>query len=158
MGERNPDPPDRLRRTQRWLQAVITHADGVEAGADSPEARESFGPGGVGEVVTRSRRLSAGERLAVYHNAYYARLLACLREEFPVLVKALTEDVFDAFAFGYLQQYPSRSYTLGRLAADFARYLAETHAEEYGAASPGCEEFLIDLAALEWTYGDVFDG
>ena len=56
---------------------------------------------GIEAVVTRSRNLTAAERLGVYHNAYYARLLACLREEFPILLKTITEEVFDAFAFGF---------------------------------------------------------
>jgi hypothetical protein len=61
------------------------------------------------------------DRLAIYGTAYYARLLECLLEEFPVLVHALGEELFDAFAVGYLQKYPSRSYTLNDLATNIPR-------------------------------------
>jgi hypothetical protein len=144
------------------MQTVITHPDGVAAGVAAPTAREqiSVGVAEVEAVVTRSRSLSGLERLAIYGGAYYARLLDCLREEFPVLIHAVGEDVFDAFAFGYLQNYPSRSYTLNCLAADFARYLAETRPGdgEHDAAFAGWLDFLIELATLEWTIGEVFDG
>lgn len=150
-----------LGRIQRWMQAVLMHPRGVAEGAASAEAQSHLGEAaGVGEVVTRSQALSAEERLGIYHSAYYARLLECLREEFPVLVHTLGAEVFDVFAAGYLQSYPSRSYTLNRLADHFPRYLAETRPEAGGDEGPfpTWPEFLIDLATFEWTVGDVFDG
>lgn len=149
----------RLARTQRWFQAVVTHPDGVPAGVASAAAQAEFAVADAAAVLTRSRNLTAAERLEVYHHAYFARLLSCLREEFPILVQTITEEVFDAFASDYLQRHPSRSYTLGRLSAAFTAYLAGTRADEGDApAEPGWEEFVIDLATLEWTYGEVFDG
>src|SRR5260370_120642 len=117
-----------LGQIQRWMQAAIMHPVGVAEGIASAEARGyiDVGPDEAETVVTRSRALSALERLTIYGYAYYARLLECLREEYPVLKHALGEEVFDAFAVGYLQQYPSRSYTLFQLGAHFPRYLAET--------------------------------
>ena len=117
-----------LGQIQRWMQAAIMHPVGVEEGIASAEARRhiDIGPDEAETVVTRSRALTAMDRLAIYGYAYYARLLECMREEFPVLKHALGEEVFDAFAVGYLQQYPSRSYTLFQLAANFPQYLAET--------------------------------
>jgi hypothetical protein len=146
-----------LSQLQRWLQAVITHPAGVEGGIASDAAREllDLAPDEAERVVTRSRRLSAVERLAVYHNAYFARLLECLREEFPVFRATAGEEAFDDFALGYLETYPSRSYTLNRLAENFPRYLAETRPP--GDGLDWCD-LLIDLAALEQTVNDVFDG
>src|SRR5581483_6380291 len=117
-----------LNRNQRWMQTVIMHPEGVAEGVASAPAREclDIGPEQVEQVVTPSRTLTALDRLSIYGNAYYARLLECLREEFPVLVHALGEELFDAFTVGYLQKYPSRSYTLNDLATNFPRYLAET--------------------------------
>jgi hypothetical protein len=151
-----------LGQIQRWMQAAIMHPVGVAEGVGAAAARSHIdvGPDEAETVVTRSRALTALERLAIYGNAYYARLLECLREEFPVLTHALGEEVFDAFAVGYLQQYPSRSYTLFQLGVHFARYLAETRPE--GGDDEGLPadwpDFLIDLATLERTFNEVFDG
>jgi hypothetical protein len=147
-----------LDQIQRWMQAVLMHPGGAEAGAASEAAREAIdGPPEEAErVVTRSRALSGLERLAIYNRAYYARLLECLRESFPVLFHALGEDAFGSFALDYLQKYPSRSYTLNDLGANFPRYLRESRpADEPGPSWP---DFVIDLATLEWTYNEVFDG
>src|SRR5580698_11091876 len=118
----------RLDQIQRWLQAVIMHPDGVNAGIQSPEARSevNVSPDQIEQVVTRSQRRTSVERLEVYANAYYARLLECLRDEYPALFHAAGEEVFDGLAFGYLQAYPSQSYTLGELSRRFAQYLEET--------------------------------
>jgi Putative DNA-binding domain len=151
-----------LDRIQRWMQAVVMHPDGVPEGIDSAEARRHIdvAPDAVETVVTRSRGMSATERLAIYNGAYFARLLECLRDEFRVLVHALGEEVFDEFAFGYLQAYPSRSYTLNRLGLEFPHYLAETapDRESEEDASADWQDFLIDLATLESAYNEVFDG
>lgn len=146
-----------LGTTQKWMQAVLMHSNGVEGGVESPEARAQIAVGldELEQVVTRSQMLSAADRLAVYANAYHARLLECLREEFTALVHALGAELFDEFAFGYLQAYPSRSYTLHHLGVNFPRYLAETcPADE----DPEWAAILIDLAILERVYNEVFDG
>ena len=94
---------------QRWFQAVVTHPAGVEGGAGSEEAQRliRLKRGELEAVIRRSKNLTAAERLAIYANAYYARLLECLAAYFPVLQSALGEDVFESFAFEYLQHYPS---------------------------------------------------
>src|SRR5580704_19185826 len=152
----------RLDQIQRWLQAVIMHPDGVEAGIESPEARSEIDvtPDRIEQVVDPSKRRTSVERIEVYANAYYARLLECLRDEFPALLHAVGEEVFDGLAFGYLQSYPSRSYTLSELSRQFAQYLEETRPRDDDDAngSPSWPDFMIDLARLERCYSEVFDG
>lgn len=151
-----------LATIQRWMQAVIMHPVGVEEGIASPAARECIAvePTEAEKVIARSQALTSVERLGIYSRAYFARLLECLREEFPVLKHALGEEAFDAFAAGYLQRYPSRSYTLVALGTLFPKFLAETRpaVEEGGGLSGDWPDFLIDLATLEQTFNEVFDG
>ena len=77
-----------LEQIQRWMQAVIVHPLGVEQGIASSDARRhvDVDPVDLEQVVTRSKALSAVERLAIYGYAYYARLLECLKEEFPAVL------------------------------------------------------------------------
>lgn len=151
-----------LAQIQRWLQAVITHPDGVEGGLASPEARAEIdvSPDRIEDVVDPSQRRTSIERLEVYANAYYARLLECLRDEFPALLHAVGEEVFDGLAFGYLQTYPSRSYTLSELSRRFSQYLEETRPrdEDTSDGAPSWPDFMIDLVRLERCYSEVFDG
>jgi hypothetical protein len=151
-----------LAQIQRWLQAVITHPDGVEAALSSSEARAEIDvpPDRIEEVVEPSTRRTSIERLEVYANAYYARLLECLHDEFPALLHAAGEEVFDGLAFGYLQSYPSQSYTLSELSRQFAQYLEETRPrdEDEPSGEASWPDFMIDLVRLERCYSEIFDG
>jgi len=151
------DPPRDLRQLQRWMQEVITSADGIEASLRSPAAQQwiPLSPSALEQILPRSRALGSLERLEVYHRAYGARLRECLRELFPVLARTLSADLFDQFALGYLQAHPPRSYTLARLADQFVDFLARTRPAGDAA---GWADFLIDLARLEWAIDQVFDG
>jgi hypothetical protein len=163
------DTPAELSQLQRWFQSVVTHPEGVEMGAASEEAQRliQIPPNQLERVITRSRALTAAERLAVYANAYHSRLMECLGEVYPALKRTLGQEGFDALAFGYLQQFPSRSYTLNELGRRFADYLEETRPEHDArdndlemaeSLNARWEEFLVDLARLEWVIYEVFDG
>jgi len=150
-----------LDRVQNWFMAAITHADGVREGVTSADAGQHIQlcPGEEERVLTRSKALSAIDRLAIYGYAYFARLLDCLREEYPVLKKALGDELFDAFAAGYLQHYPSRSYTLFDLGTQFPQFLRDTRpALDIADSGADWADFIIDLATLELAFNEVFDG
>ncbi len=150
-----------MNRVQRWMQAVITHPEGVLSGADGKAARELIdaGRGNLESVVTRSRALEASDRLAIYANAYYARLIECIGDVFPVLKRVLGDEVFDSFAFDYLQAYPSKRYTLNDLGDQFVTFLRETRPDsDEDQDEADWADLLIDLAILEWTIYEVFDG
>ncbi|MGH7139864.1 MAG: HvfC/BufC family peptide modification chaperone, partial [Pirellulales bacterium] len=154
--------PSSLEAVQRWMQAVITHPDGVDAGMFSDDARGhiALDPGDCESVIARSRTLSGAERLAIYHSAYFARLVECMRGIYPMLVRAIGEEAFDALSVGYLNACPSRSYTLDRLGDGFPRFLDETRPDrdETGQPTEEWPDFLVELARLEWAIGQVFDG
>ena len=130
-----------LGTIQRWMQSVITYPGGVAAGVETPAAREQIDitAAQIEQVVTRSEKLDAVNRMEVYSGAYFARLLECMRGEFPVLMATIGEELFDQFVVGYLNAYPSRSYSLGHLGENFAKYLAETSPREEGRITPWAE-------------------
>lgn len=152
-------PRQDLRRIQSWLQSVIMHPGGVVAGMRSDESREHLDvtPGDLASVILPSAAVSSLDRLEIYARAYYARLLECLRAEFPVLASALGAELFDEFAFAYLQKYPSRSYTLDQLGRQFAAWLVDSR-RAIGGEDDAWLDFLADLARLEWNIAEVFDG
>ncbi|QDV69687.1 hypothetical protein Poly24_34040 [Rosistilla carotiformis] len=155
-----------LQRVQQWMQAVITHPDGVQSGSQSETARDALGEAvgaSLEDLILPSKRLDSQQRIEVYANAYYARLLECLGEEFPALVKLLGEETFNAFAVEYLQFFPSQSYTLADLGAHFHRFLSQyrdaaCEDEDSDSQERSWSDLMIDLARLERTYSEVFSG
>jgi hypothetical protein len=134
-----------LNQIQAWMQEVVMHPGGVEHGAER---------GRIETVILPSATQTSAERLEVYSRAYFTRLVECLRAEFPILSRAVGEELFDEFAVDYLIRHPSRSYTLGRLGEAFAEYLVQS----CPAGDGGWPEFLANLAMLEWSINVVFDG
>lgn len=151
-----------LSRVERWMQTVIMHPEGIQKGIASEDARRHIDvrPDEIENVVTRSKALTAGDRLAIYSRAYHARLLECLRAEFPVLLHALGTELFHQFAFDYLERHPSQTYTLARLGERFPGYLADTRPDRDAPqdSRESWPDFIIDLATLEREFSEVFDG
>lgn len=154
----NGHPPE-LERIQRWMQAVITHPAGIAAGVESVEARRHLDVAAtdVERVIRPSQALDSVKRLAIYGSAYYSRLIECLAAEFPAVRAAVGDEGFAGFVTGFLQQFPSTSYTLSDLGRAFPQYLAESRPPRT-SGDPDWADFLVDLATLERTYSEVFDG
>ncbi len=149
-----------LNVVQRWMQAVITNPEGIVDGVASEAAQQEIAldPATIESFILPSKRCSSIERLSVYGNAYFARLIECLAGEFPTLEYALGEELFGDFALTYLQDYPSTSYTLGNLANHFVDFLVNSRPQQEEGEEPQWPDFLIDLSRIESIYSVVFDG
>jgi hypothetical protein len=153
----------RLDQVQRWMQSILMHPGGVAEGVEAPVAQREIGITleRLSEVIRPSLALSSANRLEIYVNAYHARLMECLDEEFAVTRYAVGEELFAALTFGYLQHYPSESYTLCELGRRFPQFLAESRLHARGrpdVASDTWPDFIIELATLERALYEVYDG
>lgn len=155
--------PIPLDTVQRWMQAVVTNPAGVRVGVTSSDASEliDVGLANVDRVILPSSKLSSLERLEIYGRAYFGRLIECLQVQFPAVRHAVGDQAFDGLAFGYLVAHPSPTYTLATLGHRFDSYLEETRPDRNDdgeGSEPDFADFVIELARLEQTYSDVFDG
>lgn len=143
---------------QRWMLSIISHPGGVDEGINSIQAQREIEvhPDQLDEVISPSQKCTSRERLAVYGNAYFTRLLECLQAEYPAVDHAVGEDAFRSFVAGYLKDYPPGSYTLNALGQFFPAYLAQT--KPSSQVELGWEDFIIELAIVERLFSDVFDG
>lgn len=113
----------------------------------------------VESLITRSATQAAHERLAIYQNAYRARLLECLRAEFPAVVKLVGEEAFTDLAGAYLQEVPSTHPSLSELGREFPIFLARSRPPRATDDTlPDFADLIIELARLERLYQEVFDG
>lgn len=153
----------RLEQVQRWMQSILMHPGGVTEGVESPAAQREIDItlDRLPEVILPSDALSSSNRLEIYVNAYHARLMECLDEEFAVTRYAVGEELFAALSFGYLQFHPSQSYTLCDLGRGFPQFLEETRLHARGmpeGTGDTWPRFIIELATLERALYEVYDG
>jgi hypothetical protein len=76
------------------------------------------------ELMKPGDNLSSAERLELYHRQYWFRVLDSVADDFPVLRRMAGEETFWTLLEGYLQAFPSESYTLRHLGRAVAKFVA----------------------------------
>ena len=104
----------------------------------------------LGKSLIGGPTLDIDTGLAIYHNAYKARLQEVLRTDYPTIWHWMGDEEFDQLATAYIRQCPSAHYSLRWLGKGFADFLREHLVPEQGAP-------LAELAALEWAFTLAFD-
>ncbi|OLC54852.1 MAG: hypothetical protein AUH92_03320 [Acidobacteria bacterium 13_1_40CM_4_69_4] len=139
-----------LRRTQELFWELITAPEGVRAAIDDLSRRGVVDGPSLNALFTGDEKLSAVERLDIYANMYFYRLLDCLAEDFPKTLAAAGPAHFHNLVTDYLLRHPSEHPSLRYLGQKLPQFIA-TH--PLRARFP----YLVDLARLEWARADLFD-
>jgi hypothetical protein len=122
-----------LRRLQEDFQGYLLAPDGR-----------------VQPQVLGSAEVSAGERLAIYANAYRLRLLEALGTDYPGLHALMGDDEFDAMGRAYIAAHPSPYFSLRWFGDRMSDFLRTT--EPYSKYP-----VFAEMAAFEWAKSDAFD-
>jgi len=138
-----------LENLQALLYRLITAPEGVAAGLAAERAPGPTTRDDLDQLIEGDDRLSAAERLEIYANAYFYRILDCLKEDFPATLATLGADNFHNLVTGYLIEYPPTEPSIayaGRYMSEFLRH------------HPLSERwpFIAELARLERTVTEVF--
>lgn len=119
--ERQVGPPEALRRLQeefgRATRTPLSFASGHMR--CQPDAY----PNGASDAVSPRGEQSPRERLAVYNEQYWFRLLTVLQDHFPLLSRTLGYWEFNQLATEYLLVHPSRRPFLEDLAWNLPAFL-----------------------------------
>jgi hypothetical protein len=103
-------------------------------------------------LIKPNDRLSSFERLQIYNQQYWFRIMGSLSEDFPGLRSLLGERKFEKLAVAYLNECPSESFTLRNLGARLEAWL-RVH-DQYIA---GVKRAALDMVRLEWANIEAFD-
>ena len=131
-----------LRDAQMWMVAAIT---GPAADAKPEDVERHF---------TAGPRLSASGRFDVYRFGYYARLVECLLDDYPVLAAMLGEDQADTLCRAYIDRHPSASPNLNAYGRHMSAFCREAKLEGFDGFD-ALRGFAADLATLEWALVEV---
>jgi hypothetical protein len=126
--------PPELRTLQRLFQELAT-ASGLDERAD--------------RLLVGDARRPAGERLAVYADAYFWRIHDVLAEQHAALRRVVGARAFERLVRRYLDEHPPTGHDLALVGARLPAFLA-TDGET--AQKP----WLAELARLEWLHLDLF--
>lgn len=149
----NMKAPPTLKKMENWLMEIIRHPNIIALAVDSDEVvpHRPEGVKSVDDAIHRSKYLSAEERLGVYANMYFWRLIDILAGHFEVLQETLGHDLFFNLSRAYLIAHPSGRPTLYELGAKFVEFTAVQEDIELEN-----REFCVELARLEDAIDQIF--
>lgn len=136
-----------LRDTQLLFWTLITAPEGVADGLRGLDMKSED----LARVITGDERLDPLQRIDIYANAYFFRLLDILRGDYSALVAAVGDDHFHNLVTAYLAALPSEHPSVRNVGERLPRFLA-THA--LAVERP----WLAELARLERARVELFDG
>ena len=135
-----------LKELQSLLYRHITDRESTNESLDAEHLPAS---GVLEALVNGDERLSAAERVGIYADAYFYRLLECLGEDFPATQAVLGTDNFAALVKGYLLEHPPTEPSILHAGLYLADFLNDHPLAERWP-------FIADLARLERAVLDVF--
>lgn len=104
----------------------------------------------ISASITGSSAEQVAERLAVYSNGYRWRLLEALELDYKLLVKLLGEDAFAKLGYDYIDEYPSRHFSIDLFGQHLPKFLADR--------KPYCNELhLSEFANFIWELNETID-
>jgi hypothetical protein len=138
--------PSDLRWVESLLYRLITAPSGV---AEGLAQEKSLTGSGLAQVIAGDDRLSSEERVDIYANMYFYRILDVLKEDFPATLSMLGAERFHNLVTSYLIEYPPSHFSIA---------YAGNHLADFIGGHPVHEEFpfLADLARMERALIDVF--
>ncbi len=140
---------DDLKNLQTWFAAILQKplVNG-DMNRDALKDAQLFEA--IDQTILPNAHLASDERIEIYNQQYWFRLVGIMQDEFPVLRHLLKIDTFNALCIEYLKKYPSESYTLNHLCDRFPAFV-HAHYKELNAP------MICEAADLEYAYIRSFD-
>ena len=104
----------------------------------------------IGAHVRGNARENAATMFGVYRNAYWARLVECLSNDFPALKALAGDEAFDRLARAYIARHPSQHPSVRWVGRRLAEFLATE--PPYNA-----DPWFADMARFDWALAFSFD-
>ena len=135
--------PKNLLEVQKWFGSVITHPllDNEINPSISPQAAHHIRP---------SPFLEPGQRIQIYNQQYWWRLLSIMQESFPCVLRLFGEEDFDrTISVPYLQKCPPNHWSLNTLGDKLLKWVREEYKGED-------KQLVYDAALLDLHYHNLF--
>ena len=133
-----------LLEVQTLVYQLVAGPQGTTAGNGDGPLRSD-----VTRVIRSNRGLRGGQRIDLYANAYFYRLLECLKEEYPAILAVIGADHFASLIREYLTRWPPTEPSIfyaGRYLPEFLRNYILVQ----------WRPFIAELARLERVTLEVF--
>ncbi|MDD5542207.1 MAG: DNA-binding domain-containing protein [Acidobacteriia bacterium] len=138
-----------LQRTMaRVVMRPLTASDRMQRFTPTGQSMQGYAT----RFIKPNDRLTSFQRLQIYNQQYWWRVISSLMDDFVGLRAVLGDKRFEAMCKAYMLDCPSRSYTLRDLGSNLETWLRR-HPQWAGRK----KILAVDLASLEWAEIEAFD-
>jgi hypothetical protein len=146
----DPHVPSALKTSQEWFGSIISRA------IDTESRIQPLAPSGrpieeeACTYIKPSPTLRPAQRIQIYNQQYWWRLLNVLHEVFPLVVRLFGYYEFNQqLGIPYLLRFPPNHWSLNALGGRFPGFLEEAyHADD--------RALVVDAARLDCAFNDSF--
>ena len=142
--------PPKLKRIQTWFGSIISRA------IDEDSKMNPISPSGqqmeleACDYIRPSPTLRPAQRIQIYNQQYWWRLLNTLQETFPILTCIFGYHDFNrTLAIPYMQKYPPRHWSLAFLGDRFSQWIDDSY-------DANDKKLVLDAAKLDWAFSEAF--
>lgn len=142
--------PSRLKKTQQWFASVIVRP------IDEDSRMNPISPSGelmqeeAFDYIVPSPSLRPAQRIELYNQQYWWRLLGVLQDAFPLVTRLFGFHDFNIqIGKPYLDKYPPKTWTLNVLGDQLPQWIEE----EYHAND---KQLILDAAQLDCALNQAF--
>lgn len=145
--------PQRLKETQEWFGSIVSRP------VDADSKMQPISPSGnlmeeeAPLYIAPSPTLRSAQRIQIYNQQYWWRLLDSLHETYPLLLRLFGYHDFNkTLAVPYLMKYPPNHWSLAQVGARFPQWIEEQYSGQdkklvLNAAKIDCAFNLCFLAS-----------
>lgn len=142
--------PEALKKTQQWFGSIISRPIDVNSCMNPtsptgiPMAEEAW------QYIVPSPTLQPAQRIELYNQQYWWRLLSTMHEIFPTVTRLFGyHDFNQTISIPYLCKYPPRHWSLHYVGDKLLDWIQEDyHADD--------KELVYNAARVDWAYTDSF--
>lgn len=142
--------PSRLKKAQMWFGSIVGRP------IDEDSRMNPISPSGqpmeieACDHIRPSPTLRPAQRIQIYNQQYWWRLLNSMHETFPLVTRLFGYHDFNRLiAIPYLVKYPPDHWSLNELGARFVKWVEEAYDEND-------KELILDAAKVDWAFSHSF--
>ncbi len=142
--------PKSLKEMQEWFSSVITRR------IDGENHINPVSPSGISIELEATKYMSPSptllphQRIELYNQQYWWRLLDVLQNNFPIATRVLGYDSFnEKIGYPYLEKHKPHHWSLNHLGDTLHQWVEEEYDEDNS-------DKISEMIAVDWAYADSF--
>lgn len=142
--------PSKLKKAQVWFGSIISRP------IDEDSRMDPISPSGqpmeieACDYIRPSPTLRPAQRIQIYNQQYWWRLLGTMHESFPMVTRLFGYHDFNRLiAIPYLDNYPPNHWSLNEIGSHLSKWVKEHYQESD-------QKLVYDAAAVDWSFNQSF--